>query len=107
MIYHFANFETASIEFKSLLQTNDNPNFRFYYAMSLLNWVDLESASRDLEQLSKTNFEYKAEALWYNALIKIKTKDFDAALKYLEALDNSNSTFKSKERKVLLQKLKD
>lgn len=107
LFYENANYEKAAESFKSLLETNNNPNIRFYYALSLLNSGNQANANTELKKLSKMNFDYQSESFWYSALIDIKMEDFDAAIKHLEALDNSNSSFKSKERKVLLQKLKD
>ncbi|BAO75183.1 hypothetical protein [Winogradskyella sp. PG-2] len=107
LAYENANYQKAVIEFESLLESIDNPNIRFYYAMSLMNLGNINDAGKQLESLLATDFEYKAETLWYNALIYVKKDNIDLAIANLKTLDSSNSSFKSKERKLLLQKLED
>ncbi|NRB59879.1 MAG: hypothetical protein HRU50_08105 [Winogradskyella sp.] len=103
--YESNNFEKSSEGFKALLEKETNPNFRFYYAMSLLNSQKYDEALSELNVLESLEFDYIAETLWYSALISIKKEQFESAKSYLQILDNSNSSFKSKERKVLLKKL--
>lgn len=103
--YENNNFDNASKGFESLLAKEDNPNFRFYYAMSLLNTKNYGLALKELSKLESIDFNYKDETLWYQALIYVKFEKTDHAKSKLEILDRLNSSFKSKERKVLLKKL--
>ena len=103
--YENKNFISAEHEFKTLLETTNNPNIRYYYASSLLNQSKFDLAMEQFKMLNKVDFDYTDESLWYTALIYVKTEDYDNAKAYLNRLKAKNSAFKTKERKVLLEKL--
>lgn len=105
--YEANKYSLAIDAFRNLLEEDNNPNYRFYYAMSFLNNNQTELALKELSQLENINFDYQYEVLWYTALIHLKNNETNEAVAKLNELENSESSFKSKERKVLLQKLKD
>lgn len=105
--YEANNYSLAIDAFQNLLEEDNNPNYRFYYAMSLLNNDQSDIALKELSRLEGFDFDYQNEVLWYTALIHLKNSETKKAIAKLEELENSESSFKSKERKVLLQKLKD
>lgn len=105
--YEANNYSLAIDAFQNLLEKDNNPNYRFYYAMSLLNNDQSDLALKELSLLKGIDFDYQNEVIWYTALIHLKNSETKKAIAKLEELENSESSFKSKERKVLLQKLKD
>ena len=105
--YEAEEFPAAIDAFQNLLEEDNNPNYRFYYAMSLLNNDQSDLALEELSQLENIDFDYQNEVLWYKALIHLKNNENKQAIAKLNELENSGSSFKSKERKVLLQQLKD
>ena len=105
--YEASNYGLATKAFEELLQTESNPNYKFYFAMSLLNDGKFDQALNALTDLEDLKFNYTDETLWYMSLILIKQGQPLKAIPKLELLDKSNSSFKSEKRKVLLQKLKD
>jgi len=105
--YEASDYNLATKAFEALLQTDSNPNYKFYFAMSLLNDGKFDQALNTLTDLENLKFSYTDETLWYMSLILIKQEQPLKAISKLELLDKSGSPFKSEERKVLLQKLKD
>lgn len=105
--YENNDFKTAALKFETILQSANNPNIQFYYAMSLIHQSKLNLALAELNALNKNSHDFKAESLWYAALIHIQKEDYKNGLRTLEELNTLNSPFKSEERKVLLQKLED
>lgn len=103
--YEANKFPIAIDAFRNLLEEGDNPNYRFYYAMSFLNNNQTDLALKELSKIESINFDYQNEVLWYTALIHIKNKETSEALTKIKELENLGSSFKSKERKLLLQKL--
>ncbi len=95
----------AENEFETLLEINNNPNIRYYFASSLLNQSKYDLALEQFQILNQLNFDYNDESIWYTALIYIRTEDYDNAKAQLKRLNSKNSVFKAKERKVLLEKL--
>lgn len=105
--YENGDFVTAENEFQLLLNVSDNPNIRFYFASSLLNQYKYDLALKEFDRLNTQSHDYSTESLWYTALIHIKKENYTKALRSLEQLNTMNSTFKSEERELLLQKLKE
>lgn len=105
--YENEDFKDAELKFKEILKTSDNPNIRFYYAMSLMNSSKLDKALEQLNLLNGNTFEYQAETIWYTTLIYLQKEDFKNAKKQLQALDNLQTSFKSKERELILKKLEE
>lgn len=103
--YENGDFLTAENEFQLLLDVSENPNIRFYLAVSLLNQSKFDLALKAFETLNNQTHDYNAESLWYTTLIHIKKENYSKALRSLEQLNIVNSAFKSEERKLLLQKL--
>ena len=105
--YEANKYSIAIDAFQNILEEDNNPNYRFYYAMSLLNNDQSDLALKELSQIESIDFDYQNEVLWYTALIQLKNNETNQAIAKLNELENSGSSFKSKERKVILQKLKD
>ena len=105
--YENNDFATAEKGFETLLKTSENPNIRFYYALSLLNQTKLDMALKQFEIIDGKAYDYKEESLWFSALIHLNKDNFTKVKENLNQLNTLQSTFKSEERKLLLQKLKD
>ncbi len=105
--YENKDFQNAELAFEKILKTSENPNIRFYYAMTLLNTAKFDQALAQLNGITTDNHEYTEETLWYKALIYLQKEDFKNAKTSLEALDRLNSSFKSNERTQILKELKD
>ncbi|WP_298425180.1 hypothetical protein [uncultured Kordia sp.] len=100
--YESADFKTAETTFNTILKTDTNPTIQFYYAMSLLNQDKLDEALTQLQILNTKTFDYQLESLWYTALIQIKNKDVVSAEKHLNAIQQLDSVFKTKEIQAIL-----
>lgn len=107
MAYENKDFQNAEVAFEEILKTSENPNIRFYYAMTLLNTAKFDQALAQLNQLQEVDFDYKEEVLWYTALIYLQKEDIKNAKTSLETLDRLNSRFKSDERTHILEELED
>lgn len=105
--YENEDYLNAEQAFKIVLETNDDNNIRFYYAMSLLNQDKTTQAKHILETLKTQKHKFLAEVYWYNALIAIKDKNYLNAKSDLEVLKNLDSNFKTIEQKELLNKIKN
>lgn len=105
--YENEDFKNAALQFEEILKISNNPNIRFYYAMTLMNSSKLDRALEQLVLLNGNTFEYQAETLWYTSLIYLQKEDFKNAAKQLHDLKRLNATFKSKERERILDKLKE
>ncbi|MEM6684493.1 MAG: hypothetical protein AAF617_01760 [Bacteroidota bacterium] len=103
--YESGTYDQAALAFKQLLATDNNPNIRFYYAMSLLNQEKLTVALNELNAISNQTFDYQSESLWYAALIHIKKDNSAAAKTQLETLQNINPAYKSVKIQDILAKL--
>ena len=104
--YENADYGSAIKHFQEILNNQDNPNYRFYLAMSLLNFDKDNEALEELLKLKDIpEFKYFEETLWYRALLQLKAENDSEAIKALKKLDTTDSKFKYQERKLLLQKL--
>ena len=104
--YENGQFQKAAQAFEIMLQSEDDPNIRFYYAMSLLNAGSIAQADEELTSLSAYDFDYQAEVFWYRALVQIQQENYSAAMKQLSAMDEMGTAFKARERQKLWKKLK-
>ncbi|WP_420572286.1 anti-sigma factor family protein [Kordia sp.] len=103
--YENKDFKTAETTFTTVLETTNDLNITFYYAMSLLNQEKHDEALAALIPLSKKTFDYQVESLWYTALIQLKNKETEAAKKNLFTLQQLNSNFKTNEIQSILSSL--
>ncbi|MGH1387056.1 tetratricopeptide repeat protein [Kordia sp.] len=103
--YESGNYLKAATAFKNLLASDNNSSIQFYYAMSLMNQEKYDLALQELNNLTKENFDYQIESLWYAALIEIKKKNVASAEKHLQTLQQLNPTYKKEEIEMILEKL--
>ena len=90
--------------FKAYRKTQpQNIKANFFFALANLEIGDIKVATPLLEEIYTTESEFKEDAIWYLALIKLKTKDELAAKKLLKELNNSK--FYSQKAKELSRKL--
>jgi tetratricopeptide (TPR) repeat protein len=95
---HYENkaYEKAQISFEVLLQNEEDPNIRFYYALSFLNNNQPLEAIVEFEKLRNIKFEFQAEVLWYQALAEIKLEKFEKAESILKTLQSTHPEYKKK-----------
>lgn len=105
--YENSDFSTSENVFASLLKISENPNFRFYYATSLINQSKFNLALKEFKKLNKIDFDYRSESLWYSALISIRNEDYLKAKDYLIELKELDTKFKIEEIKLLLENLNE
>ncbi|KAB8155031.1 hypothetical protein EZY14_003890 [Kordia sp. TARA_039_SRF] len=86
-------------------QENPETDVLFYQAMCLLNLQQETEALNILREIKHSKTRFTPQIYWYGALIHIKFKENEKALKALEYMDEIQTTFKSKEREILKQKL--
>ncbi|KAB8152684.1 tetratricopeptide repeat protein [Kordia sp. TARA_039_SRF] len=103
--YESNDFAQAETAFKTILDSEENHNIRFYYAMSLLNQEKTDLALNELNKLTSQTFDYQAEALWYTALIYLKNKNTEAAKNHLQKLQQVNPDYKSEAIQNILSQL--
>jgi tetratricopeptide (TPR) repeat protein len=105
MYYENKKYTEAQNSFKSLLEKEDNPNVRFYYALSFLNQNQPKQAIDELKKLKNIKFEFQAEVYWYLALSEIKLEKFDSAKSNLRDLTSKHPKFKKDKVESLLDNL--
>jgi tetratricopeptide (TPR) repeat protein len=105
--YEAKKYATA-IETFDLIQVGlDNPNVEisFYKAMSLLNLGKEKEALDLLRKIKHSETRFTPQIYWYGALIHLKFKEEEKALKALEYMDRIQTGYKSEARIVLKEKL--
>lgn len=96
MYYENKAYKEAQSAFEALLQEENNPNFRFYYALSFLNNNQPKQAIVEFEKLKDVKFEFQPEVLWYQALAEIKLENFEKAESILKTLQSKHPEYKKK-----------
>lgn len=103
--YENQDYANAIAAFELLLAEENNPNIRFYFAMSLMNAGQLSAAKKELDALQQLPFDYQAEALWYNALIALERQDNATVIQNLKDLQVVDGQFNREAVGELLGKL--
>ncbi len=96
MYYENKAYKEAQNAFEALLQMEENPNIRFYYALSFLNNKQPKEAIVEFEKLRNVKFEFQAEVLWYQALAEIQLENFEKAESILKTLQSKHPEYKKK-----------
>lgn len=105
MYYENKMYKEAQNAFESLLKEENNPNIRFYYALSFLNEGNTQQATEEFDNLKNIEFEFKAETYWYHALALIKLEKYDDAKVLLEKLKAEQYEFNKDKVEPLLEAL--
>jgi len=100
--YETGDFKLALEKFKSIKE--EEPYFNFYKAQSYLGLDNLDEAKALFEKELLSDSQFKAEALWYLALINLKQKNKTEATGHLKDLITSHN-YKKEEAKTLLNAL--
>lgn len=103
--YEAGNYDKAIIGFSEMLNTKEDADVRFYYAMSLLNNNQEQKALTELKKLEATDTRFLPQVHWYSALIHLKNEQFEQTKASLEKLQKFDNTFKAEEVEMLLNKL--
>lgn len=105
MYYENQNYTMAQDAFEDLLDVKNNPNIRFYYALSFLNINQPEKAVREFKTLQGIKFEFQAEVFWYQSLALIKLQNKNEAKILLTKLSTEFPEFKTDDVQGLLDAL--
>jgi tetratricopeptide (TPR) repeat protein len=105
MYYENKDYDKAQRAFLSLLEEENNPNIRFYYALSLLNDNLPEKGLEELKKLQNIQFEFQAEVLWYSALTNLKIENNLEAKKLLNTLKSKFPEYMPTDVKQLIDDL--
>jgi len=105
MYYENQDYKSAQKAFESLLKEEDNPNIRFYYALTYLNEGDAKRANEELEALKNIEFEFQAEVIWYQSLSLIKLDRLEEAEELLQTINTKDFSFNRDKVDTLLEKL--
>ncbi len=86
--YENENFTEAETQFNQILAENENPELRFYLAVSQLQNGKTELAQQTLETLyvQTSDYWYYEQTRWYLALVHLKLHHKTEAKKYLNEL---------------------
>ncbi|MDT0555391.1 hypothetical protein [Patiriisocius hiemis] len=103
--YETKEYDKAVVSFASILEQNDDPDIRFYYAMSLLNDSQETKALQELKVLESSNTKYLPQVYWYTALLELKKENIEASKTLLNRLIEDKALYKNREAKQLLKKL--
>jgi len=106
--YEAKKYEEAIEAFDTILASQESKNVEvlFYKAMSLLNLGKETEAIAILRDIKHAETRFTPQIYWYGALIHIKFKEEEKALKALEYMDRILTTYKNAERTILKAKLK-
>ncbi len=69
LAYEAGDFNIAAMGLEQLLKEENNPELRFYYALSLQGNKDYEDAMSIFNELENADFDYSSHVLWYDVLI--------------------------------------
>ena len=100
--YEMGDFTKAEREFYNSLQQQEDLSTRFYYASALLHQDKFKEALVQFDRLAVNEFEYKAESLWYAALIEVRKEEYKEALSRLKKLKSVNPEYKQLQREELI-----
>ncbi len=99
--YESGNYQTAIDNFDKIPATERERYVDFYLGQSFLNLGQIEKAKNHFEKSISAKSELAAEAHWYLALISIKEKDKDNAVKQLKILSSKYNFNKDKAMELL------
>jgi len=99
--YEAKEYSKASIAFEKELETEEDVNVRFFYAMSLLNDSKSQEAIQVLNTLQSSETIYLQQVYWYSALIHLKMNRKKEAIKALETLLKYPETYNKKQAEAL------
>lgn len=104
--YENQNFTEAETQLDQILAKNENPELRFYLAVSQLQNGKTELAQQTLETLyvQTPDYRYYEQTRWYLALVHLKLHHKTEAKKYLDELVKLEGVYWDK-AKELLKKL--
>lgn len=88
MAYEKKDFATAVIHFARILSSTDNPEIRFYLAVSQLETGQIKEAQTNLHTLylQPGEYRYYEQIRWYLALLHLKLHHKTEVKKYLNEL---------------------
>lgn len=86
--YEKKDFATAEAQFNQILSEKDNPDLRFYLAITQLETEKSKDALKTLQLLYSQPKEYRyyEQTRWYLALVHLKLHHKNEAKKYLDEL---------------------
>ncbi|MBC8754059.1 hypothetical protein H2O64_05215 [Kordia sp. YSTF-M3] len=102
--YEAKDYENAILYFNTILNEERNTTILFYKANTLLQLNKTSEAIKILETNVKNTDTLQDRNLWYLSLAYLKDNNIDASKKTLKQL-LSQSKFKSKEAKTLIENL--
>ena len=102
--YEAKDYENAILYFNTILSEERNTTILFYKANTLLQLNKANEAIKILETNVKNTDTLQDRNLWYLSLAYLKENNIDASKKTLKQL-LSQSKFKSKEAKALMENL--
>lgn len=103
--YEAGNYSMAIDNFNKIPRSEENQYLEFYMGQAHLGLGEVDDAKTFFSNAISSNSEFIAEAHWYLALIAIKEKDNESAIKSLGIL-TSQYEFKKDDALKLLQELK-
>ena len=105
--YEAKDFEKAATQFEAILAKQNQPDVEiwFYKAMSLLNAGKDNEALDALRTIKHSETRFTPQIYWYGALLHVKFKENEKALKALQYMDSINTTYKKAAREVLKAEL--
>ncbi len=104
--YNNKDYTAALERLNTLVDGDDQIQWKLYRGISLLETGDIQSAILDLRSVSSSSDEnWKDHGRWYLALAYLKTKNTEAAKQELQVLAGSSSADHHTEAKELLEKL--
>ena len=104
--YEKQDYVDAETQFNQILSSKDNPNIRFYLAVSQLETGKTELAISTLNTLlsqpnEKNVFDYYEQTRWYLALVNLKLHQKSDAKKYLKELVALEGVYWDKAKELL------
>lgn len=104
MAYEKGDFETAATFFSEELESVEDPDIRFYLALSQLAVNNFNDARQNLKAaIDSKDSGFTDQAIWYLALLEIRTSNTNTAKSHLTDLSDSDSY--GKRAKEVLEKL--
>ncbi|MBQ4818771.1 hypothetical protein [Aquimarina sp. MMG016] len=102
--FNTKNYAKAEEYLTELLSEDEkNAEYQFYYGISLLEQDKYAKASRAFTKLQQGNSAYKYKALWFEALNKLKQKNYDQCAALLHKLPKEAEDYDQAQK--LLEKL--
>jgi tetratricopeptide (TPR) repeat protein len=103
--FNTGNYEIAIKDLTAFAKAEDEPTAYLYTGIAHLELGHIDAALADFDRLGQSESLDASQAIWYKALVYLKTEQTELAISQLDEITKDPSHFKYEEAKALLKAL--